>query len=393
MTRLHRLLGGADLAWLITRVRKRLERNEPLDITVTLSDASDAQREAVHRLLGRAPRPGRTLSVSLPSVDELLRHSGAHPDGLASAVLELTGPLPDQADVESLWDKAFAELTDPRLAALATSLRATGLLKRLTPAPDAAADLLAQLNTVVQNLPSTGEPLGRFAARTTGDAHALDDDRPLATLALRAARTFTGLPDGAGAEWRREVWASVGLMRDELSTTVITLGLTGHPGLEAWLGQPVHLTLRQLVRDPPRLARLDVFVCENPVVIATAADHLGPACPPLICTSGQPSAAVMHLLRLITAAGGSLHYHGDFDWGGIRIANVLHTRVPFAPWRYDTESYLAAGDVGRPLAGTPVDAVWDPGLAPTMSHAGRRIEEEHVLDTLLTDLVSTAQAR
>ncbi|GAB2859240.1 hypothetical protein GCM10027200_69520 [Lentzea nigeriaca] len=383
---MHRLLGGDELAWLVARVRKRLERDEPLDITVTLSNASEGQRQAVHRLLGRAPRPGRALSVSLPAVDDLLRRSGAHPDGLASAVLELTGPLPDAVDLEALWDKAFAELTDPRLAEWALSLRTSGILKRLAPTPQRAAELLASLNVVVRNLPSQGEPIGRFAARTTGDAHALDDDRPLATLALRAVRVLSGLPDGSGAEWRREVWASVGLMRDELSTTVITLGLTGHSGLDAWLGQPVHLTLRQLVRDPPRLAALDVFVCENPVVLAAAADHLGPSCPPLVCTSGQPSAAVMHLLRLIVSARGTLRYHGDFDWGGVRIANVLHDRVPFTSWRFDTASYLAAGDVGRPLTGTPVEARWDPALAPAMSHAGRRIEEELLLDDLLDDL-------
>lgn len=324
--------------------------------------------------------------MSLPSVDDLLRRSGAHPDGLASAVLALTGPLPDAVDLEALWDEAFAQLTDPRLTEWALSLRASGLLKRLAPAPQGAADLLAALDVVVRHLPSPGEPIGRFAARTTGDAHALDDDRPLATLALRAARVLSGLPDGSGAEWRREVWASVGLMRDELSTTVITLGLTGHPGLEAWLGQPVHLTLRQLVRDPPRLAPLDIFVCENPVVVATAADHLGPSCPPLVCTSGQPSAAVMHLLRLIVSARGTLRYHGDFDWGGIRIANVLHDRVPFTPWRFDTASYLAAGDVGRPLTGTPVEARWDPVLTTTMHQTGRRIEEELVLEYLLDDL-------
>ncbi|WP_245849167.1 TIGR02679 family protein [Lentzea kentuckyensis] len=262
----------------------------------------------------------------------------------------------------------------------------SGQVKRLAPTPRAAADLFTKLNVVVGNLPSPGEPIGRFAARMTGDAHALDDDRPLATLALRAARTLSGLPEGSGAEWRREVWASVGLMRDELSTTVITLGLRGHQGLEAWLGQPVHLTLRQLVRDPPRLAALDVFVCENPVVVAAAADHLGPSCPPLVCTSGQPSAAVMQLLRLIVSARGTLRYHGDFDWGGIRIANVLHDRVPFTPWRFDAASYLTAGDVGRPLTGVPVEARWDPALAPTMSHTGRRIEEELVLDNLLDDL-------
>ena len=385
MTRLHRLLGGDELAWLVARVRKRLERGEPLDITVTLSNATEAQRQAVHRLLGRAPRPGRALSVSLPAVDDTLRRSGAHPDGLGAAVLELTGPLPVAVDVEAMWDRAFAELTDPRFTEWVQSLRAVGVVKRLVSASQ-APDLLAALNAVMRNLPSPGEPIGRFAARTTGDAHALDDDRPLATLALRAARFLSGLPDGSGAEWRREVWASVGLMRDELSTTVIALGLTGHPGLEAWLGQPVHLTLRQLVRDPPRLGALDVFVCENPVVVAAAADHLGPSCPPLVCAGGQPSAAVMHLLRLVVSAHGTLHYHGDFDWGGVRIANVLHDRVPFTPWRFDTTSYLAAGDIGRPLGGVPVEARWDATLAPAMSRVGRRVEEELVLDDLLSDL-------
>ena len=159
MTRLHRLLGGDELAWLVTRVRKRLERDEPLDVVVTLSNATEAQRQAVHRLLGRAPRPGRALSVSLPAVDDLLRRSGAHPDGLGSAVLELTGPLPASVDLETLWDKAFEELNDPRLAEWARSLRLNGLVKRLAPTPRAATDLLTTLNVVVGNLPSPGEPI------------------------------------------------------------------------------------------------------------------------------------------------------------------------------------------------------------------------------------------
>jgi hypothetical protein len=78
VTRLDRLLGGDEPAWLIARARKRLERGEALDIVVTLPDATEAQRQAVHRLLGRAPRPGRGLSVSLAAVDGLLRRSGAH---------------------------------------------------------------------------------------------------------------------------------------------------------------------------------------------------------------------------------------------------------------------------------------------------------------------------
>src|SRR6266487_2739482 len=47
--RLERLLGG-ELTWLVERVRKRLERGETLDTSVTLTGATPAQRDAVHRL-------------------------------------------------------------------------------------------------------------------------------------------------------------------------------------------------------------------------------------------------------------------------------------------------------------------------------------------------------
>ena len=45
------VLGGGDLAWLVARVRRRMERGEPLDTTVTLANASPEQRAAVQRLL------------------------------------------------------------------------------------------------------------------------------------------------------------------------------------------------------------------------------------------------------------------------------------------------------------------------------------------------------
>lgn len=112
-------------------------------------------------------------------------------------------------------------------------------------------------------------------------------------------------------------------------------------------------------------------------------------------TVGQPGFSLLsgpsfiptnRLLRQRLARAADPRYHRDFDWGGIRIANVLHDRVPFTPWRFDTASYLAAGEAGRPLTGTPVEARWDPVLTTTMHHAGRRIEEELVLDDLMGDL-------
>lgn len=392
--RLHRLLGSPDLVWLVDRVRRRLERDEPVSGTVTLSDASPAQRAAVARLLGRRPRPGTALSVRLDDVADTVARSGAHPDGLVSAVVALTGPITVRATLvaerEAAWSAAFARLDPvldrhPLLRPWVDSLRATGTVRRLTGDADLAAGLLADVATVLTALPIEPEPVGRFAERTLASAHALDEGRPVTGLVFTAARLLGSIDDGDGAGWRREVWAAVGLLRDELSSTVLALGLPGDSD-----GEPVVLTLRRLTRHPPRLdlAGQTVSICENPVVVAEAADRLGPAAAPLVCAGGQPGAAVMVLLRLAVDAGATLRFHGDFDWGGLRIGNVLFGRLPVRPWRFDAAGYRAALDrgPGGPLRGIPVEASWDPGLGAAMRLAGSAVEEERVLDDLIGDL-------
>ncbi|HWN34773.1 MAG TPA: TIGR02679 family protein [Pseudonocardia sp.] len=403
--RLERLLGGADLSWLVARVRRRMARAEPLDGAVTLTGTTRAQRSAVALLLGRRPQPGKTLTVSLAAVDEVIRRSGACPDGLAAAVTALTGEVTDRAeaaaDLDRRWQAAFAPVHDavdlhPELTEWLRQIRASGLVRRLAGTPESASPLLASLAAVLAQLPAHGEPLGRFAARHAGEAHALDQDRPLTTLALGAARALSNLPEGHGAEWRREVWASVGVLCDDVSSTVLTLGLPGdtHTPTGRALaalheaGQPCVLTLRQLVREPFHLATQEVFMCENPVVVSAAADQLLDGRAPLICTHGQPGAAVMHLLRALCSTGATVRYHGDFDWGGLRIGNVIFSRIPAVPWRFRTADYRAAvkPSQGRYLTGTPATAHWDPCLTNTMRETGVAVEEEHTVDDLLSDL-------
>jgi uncharacterized protein (TIGR02679 family) len=402
--RLARMLGAPELGWLLERVRKRIGQGQSLHTAVTLADPTPGQRAAVYQLLGRPPRPGASLSVSLEAVDQVVRNSGACPDGLAAAVVALTGEVPDRAAaaqaLDHRWQQAFASMEtataeQAELHAWWRNVVRTGLVRRLAATPEAAMPMLRDLAEVVRHLPAAGEPVGRFAARVAGGAHALDDNRPLTTLALGAARAISGLADGGGAEWRREIWASVGLLRDEVSTTVLTLGLRGDAftatgrALAAWqeTGQPVVLTLRQLVRDPPRLRARTVYVCENPVVVSEAADKLGSGCAPLVCIAGQPGASAMRLLRGLAANGAVLRYHGDFDWGGLRIGNVVFERLDLRPWRFETADYLAALDHGRDLVGAPVmSARWDHELAATMTAKGLAVEEEHVLDDLLADL-------
>jgi uncharacterized protein (TIGR02679 family) len=402
--RLRRLLGDESIAWLVRRARDRLEAGRPLTGTVTLPAATLAERRAVERLTGRAARSGTSLSVSLTDVDRILRDSDAAPGGLAEAVTRLTGPLRDldreRADLAVAWSAAFASLDT--VVSRRVDLRpwrewldTTGVVRRLASEPDQARLILVQVATVLLRLPSRGIPIGRLAAECCGDAHALDDGRPVGTLALSAVRTLAGLPFAAegSADSRRAAWAAVGVHLDELSSLVLCLGLPGDARTPLGrvlascreAGQPTVLTLRQLRCHEEPLCAARVRMCENPVVVAAAADELGARCHPLVCVGGQPSAAVWRLV----AGRARFDYHGDFDWGGIRIARAVRQRVDWQPWRFDHLAYEAAALAAHPLTplvGEASATPWDPELASAMARRNVRIEEELTIDFLLQDL-------
>jgi uncharacterized protein (TIGR02679 family) len=408
---LGQALGGEDLRWLRERVRDRLRRGRPLTGTVTLQAPARAQVAAAGGLLGRSLRGRAGLQVRLEEVSEALARAGLAAD-VGEAVQRLDGPVSDESarrlEVERAWagvHELLAEsvLARPALAPWVEDLRRTGLLRRLAADPGDGPALAEHALAVVSRLPAPGVRRERLAAEALGGAHALDDGRPVATLVLGAAQALAGVPALDGAEGRRETWAAVGVLVDDLLSRVLVLNLPAvgsgfcdrllRAGGEA--GEPVVLTLGALVRHAPSMAGLvgaPVFVCENVTVVAEAADHLGVSSHPLVCVGGQPSDAALRLLSLLAGAGADLRYHGDFDWAGVAIANRVVRRTGASPWRFGAVDYAACagaapGD-GSALRGTAVVACWDPGLRAAMESCGVAVEEEHVLATLLADLAS-----
>lgn len=407
LPRLQATLGQPALARLLDALRQRLERGRPLTGKLSLSAATADERLAVDQLLGRAPTRGDSLRIDLDFLAETLADAGLC-QSLHEAVECLRGPVTDlrarDQALASEWARLRAKASVdfsawPVLSVWLDELFTSGLLKRLSSAdPVRAGELLAETARVAAALPAHGEAIAAFAARLFGDAHALDPGTPRATLAVRVAALLGDVDFEDDAEGRRTAWASVGVLCDELSTPALVFNLPTQQDtpltrlLQAARSdsEPLHLSLRLLLlwalETDPALAGLDIFVCENPTIVALAARRLGPRCAPLVCVNGQFATPVKILLRQLHAAGARLRYHGDFDAGGLAIARRVIEEHSATPWRMEAADYLAAPK-GKPIApGTLPDSPWDPALSDSMRKALRAVHEEAVADTLLNDL-------
>jgi uncharacterized protein (TIGR02679 family) len=407
------VLGGPDLRALFEAVRDAVEARGPEEArTVTVAGLSTSERRAIANLHGWNEIPaGEKVRISLPKLDKALRDS-ALGLGLLEALELLFGRLVNRrsaraeahAERETLWSRAREHPVvkgRPELQRWLDELRAHGLLTRAARATGGReGELLERALATAARLPAPGLLLPVLATEVFGDAHALDPGRAEAALVLRAAALIAGWSSvPSSAPERRKLWAEVGVACDPLSTDVLTLGLkpVGVDLLSRHLrecseaGEPRRVTLRELMRHPVAVpAGTMVFVCENPSVLASAADGLGERCAPLICVEGVPSTAALLLLRGLGTSGAKIRVHADFDWAGVKIVNLLLAQVEGArAWRMeatDYESAAARAGYSLELSGAPVAASWDPLLAKALETHGVAIAEESCLAMMLEEL-------
>jgi uncharacterized protein (TIGR02679 family) len=313
------------------------------------------------------------------------------------------------------WQAAVSSATELRVRALLDSTTGARDFRRLAHNnADVAERLIADAQRVLTQLPAAGMARAQLAADCLGDAHALDRGRPLPRLILDGACVSSTALAGSPALDRhgenhsdaalpppreRDRWAAVGVLVNELARPALVLNLpcrgdtpTGRQLAHA-RGEPAYLSLRSLLRTH---AQWDVdgrvvHVCENPNLVAIAADRLGMRCAALVCTDGMPAAAQRVLLQQLRAAGAHLVYHGDFDWPGLRIGQCLIRDFGAQPWRFGSDDFRQAARAalanGRLLPtddGITVD--WDSELVGAMRQYGYAIDEEAVANRLLSDL-------
>lgn len=392
-----------------SELRSLRDAGRPFPAAITLAAPTDEERRHLSSLLRTETSKAARLRYELEAIAAVLLNAGL-PADWPTIVEILFGAVPpavlEQRAAHQAWHDLWAELRDGFSTeafagqhAWLEKLRRDAVLRKLPGVtPSLAKTLVQDAVRLLRILPlPTPEPLARVAAHHFGSGHALDPDRPLANLVLRGLAQRSALPTPDGARTRRELWESYGIVCDELSAPVLTLNLrlAGDDALVRLVhaagdsGQPIHLSTRWLLSAnwsaivPP--AR--VFICENPSVIALAADALGRTCAPLVCVDGEPKTAAWLLLRALRERGSELWYHGDFDWPGVAIAGRIFAQTGARPWRYDAQAYReAAKHRGRTLSGAPQPTPWSPALCEAMQDKGQAYDEESLTDTLLADL-------
>jgi len=389
---------------LLAGLRRRIERGQSLAGRLRLPSLAP-ERRAIQDLTGQDLR-GPRASLDLDAFAQVVCNTQRFASLLELVERATGGPIEDKsatrkrhsAQWDELWRWAAGDTDEPWRLSWLAQLRSSGWLKARTRGDRAAAEqMLAKAIAILARLPADGVPLPVFASTHLGDAHALDPNRDLARLVYRAIAAQFRLPVPLGRREIRRTWEAVGIVPDEISVTVLALNV---PAIgrsltdevlraHAALGEPCRLSFRHLRLHSPQLGpsgESPLFVCENPSIVAFAAERLATHCRPLICVEGQPNFAAWRLLKLVTTGGWSLYYHGDFDWGGLRIANQIHRELGFTPWRFRAANYRQAPGNGRQLGPTAVAALWDPDLAPAMLADGHALEEEKVVEVILQDL-------
>jgi uncharacterized protein (TIGR02679 family) len=405
--------------------------------------ASEAECEALGAFFGWDCKPGETIAIPLELFDRELRNSAFEIDLPGLHVLLEGKPLQTkrerQESREMGWRRLFADVRAAEGGKLAPAVEewlayteqgagagSRTLQELYKTSPEAAQTELSiavrALSCLLRNdRAQTPIRLPVLAARVSGDAHALDLNRPAGRMLFAALRRERegGTPDqepatvdaadgedGSETLKIRELYRSFGVWDDDLSS--IVHGCVPIPGQPV---RPAVWTLRQVDAETPFPRCSSIYIVENPAVFSTILDLFPPAAAKrrkpaaLLCTSGPASAAAIRWIQRCLESSGDdcrLYYSGDFDIKGLAMGQTLQRLFPdrFTPWRFDADTYLDVS--GRGYPGPSFDETelaklekmklpWDGQLCDAMRRIGRKAFQELLVERLTEDFVRESE--
>lgn len=334
---------------------------------ICLKDATNDERQAARAVFGRPF--SNPLKFTLQEFDAALQftpYRGIHlPELLeayfgiriltrreerqkkARSLSELISKVGDETDSQTCrcWLHSLLETRSEGYALVRRSLESGEAESALVHVCKSAAWLEAHTGEVIR--------LAVLSARVTSDPHTLDGNTAAGKLLLHLLAFSQAARFPSNAEQRDTLYFKAGILCDSISSSVTQLGLILSAGEEE---HPAYRYFRQSCEictlTLTNLANLSaasspsghVYLVENQMVFSQLCDHAGVFHSPLICTSGQLQVAVLRLLDMLAASGTTFHYSGDFDGGGLSIADRLTARYPgtLELWHMSSKDYAAA---------------------------------------------------
>lgn len=405
-----------------------------------LERATEEECEAVNAFFGWNYQPGDPMKIPLELFERELRES-AFGIGLLELHQILEGfPLltkdEQKQGSDRRWNSFFASVREEARAFLGKESEewldrlqhgqgagSRTLRECYQSDPEMAASELGIVIRALEFLFGSGSVgasppirLPVLAARVSGDAHALDLNRPagrLLLLYLRERLFGTGENEGSEADSVeregsetlkiREIYRRFGILDDDLSA--IVHWFIPETGKEAL---PVVWTLRQVDAAEKFFRCARIYAVENPAIFSAILDAAGPDIAfckepaALLCMNGPASAAAIRWIQRCLEASGPecrLFYSGDFDIQGLIMGQTLHRLFPehFVPWRFGADTFRQVQ--GKPFPGPNFEkeelirlekmkVPWDDRLIGLMRKVGRKAHQESFAEELIGDFLS-----
>lgn len=352
---------------------------------------------------------GEKLSTNQGEKEEQEKKKGDFFDGICKYFLKNAGG----GSMAFLWMQAM--LSDKKYGYQQLAREYTKDRQQAEVLAKNVGDGLAQLESAEGTCSEW--PLAVFAAKISGNPHYFDRGTAPGQLLINAICYWKKAELPVNAHQWRELLCVVGILPDNVSSTVHAYGLHlrtkdgWHPAYDAFcrLEEPYVITMENLRRITGARPEGDrVYVVENEMVFSYLLEHAGGEKQmeveqsrqhrkhnlTLLCTSGQLRAVALELIPLILDSGVDIYYSGDIDPDGIGIADRLWQKFGdrIHIWRMspkDYETSISKEGIGNNgLA--KLDNVRNPLLQQTVESVKEKrmaAYQENLLEELLRDIL------
>lgn len=192
--------------------------------------------------------------------------------------------------------------------------------------------------------------LALLSSKITYNPHYFDEDKFTGKLLLYGITYMLKLEFPSNAEERTELFFKAGVIKDDISNYTVCYGIEIEKEGETFKGaeeffknkEPLHLSLWNIKNITKiKCTNKKLYVFENPSVFSEILSKLKEEKVSLLCTAGQPKLASLLIMDKAIEEGVIIHYSGDLDPEGIKIADNLKKRYAHSLklWRFSEEDY------------------------------------------------------